>query len=162
MHRQDLEETIAEASVIPLKKVCNERGHLLEVQRRDDPHYLGFGQAYVTATLPGVVKAWYRHAAQFDQVTLLKGALHLVLYDTRTNSETLHVLQHIHLKEDNPQLVQIPPGIWHGFQAVSAEPAMLLHLNTIPFDFANPDEERLPINAASIPYHFGAWDNHSR
>lgn len=162
MQGQGWEGTIAEVTVIPLKKVCNERGHLLEVQRRDDAHFLGFGQAYVTATLPGVVKAWYRHAAQFDQITLLKGALHLVLYDTRENSHTFHVLQHIHLREDNPQLVQIPPGIWHGFQAVSTEPTVLLHLNTIPFDFANPDEERLPTDAASIPYRWGAWDNHSR
>ena len=137
---------------IPLKKVVNERGHLLEVQRADDLHYPGFGQVYATATMPNVVKAWYRHSTQLDQITLLKGALHLVLYDTRENSDTCHLLQHIHLDETHPLLVQIPPGVWHGFKALSREPALLLHLNTVPFDFANPDEDRLAIDDPSIPY----------
>ena len=34
--------------VVPLKLIRNERGRLIEVQRRDDAHFLGFGQAYVT------------------------------------------------------------------------------------------------------------------
>jgi dTDP-4-dehydrorhamnose 3,5-epimerase len=143
---------IEEVNIISLKKVVNERGHLMEVQSIDDNHYPGFGQAYVTATSPGVVKAWYRHSRQFDQIALLKGAIHLVLYDTRETSKTCHFLQHITLEEVQPLLVQIPPGVWHGFQAISTEPALLLHLNTIPFDFANPDEQRLAFDDPSIPY----------
>jgi dTDP-4-dehydrorhamnose 3,5-epimerase len=146
------EGKIEDVLVIPLKKVVNERGHLMEVQRIDDTHYPGFGQTYITATMPGVVKAWYRHATQLDQISLVKGSVHLVLYDTRTESKTCHVLQHIHLEEVQPVLVQIPPGIWHGFQALSEEPALLLHLNTIPFNFASPDEERLPADDPSVPY----------
>jgi dTDP-4-dehydrorhamnose 3,5-epimerase len=149
------EKMLEEVSLISLKKIVNERGHLLEVQRSDDDHYLGFGQAYITSTIPGVVKAWYRHSTQHDQITLLKGALHLVLYDTRENSKTCHLLQHIYLEEDNPLLVQIPPGIWHGFKAIATEPTLLLHLNTVPFVFANPDEDRLAADDLSIPYHWG-------
>ena len=69
--------------VVPLKLIRNERGRLIEVQRRDDAHFLGFGQAYITSTLPGVVKAWYRHARQIDQIALMKGTLKLVLFDSR-------------------------------------------------------------------------------
>jgi dTDP-4-dehydrorhamnose 3,5-epimerase-like enzyme len=73
------ENMLEEVSVISLKRIVNERGHLLEVQRSDDHHYLGLGQAYVTSTIPGVVKAWYRHSTQHIQITLLKGSAgHLV------------------------------------------------------------------------------------
>ncbi len=154
----DSKETILEEVVlVPLRKMVNERGHLMEVQRADDNHYLGFGQAYITSTLPGIVKAWYRHATQHDQIILLKGALHLVLYDTRENSKTCQLLQHIHLEEDKPLLVQIPPGIWHGFKAMAAEPTLLLHLNNVAFDFTDPDEDRLAPDDRSIPYR---WDDH--
>ena len=153
---EDFKERRLEGVVeVPLKKIVNERGHLMEVQRSDDNHYLGFGQAYITSTAPGIVKAWYRHSTQHDQITLIRGALHLVLYDTRENSKTCHLLQHIHLEEDNPLLVQIPPGIWHGFKAVAAEPTLLLHLNSVPFNFTNPDEDRLAADDSSIPYHWG-------
>jgi dTDP-4-dehydrorhamnose 3,5-epimerase len=124
----------------------------MEVQRRDDSHYPGFGQAYVTSTNPGVIKAWYRHSSQLDQIVLLTQSLHLVLYDTREHSNTRGHIQHIHLGESNPLLVQIPPGVWHGFRANGVEPSLLLHLNTAPFDFANPDEDRLAADDSTIPY----------
>jgi len=143
---------IEQVLVVPLKKVVNDRGHLMEVQRDDDQHYPGFGQAYVTATQPGVVKAWYRHSKQVDQITLVQGVLRLVLYDTRENSKTRYSLQDIYMEEGNPLLVQIPPGVWHGFKALAKEPTLLLHLNTIPFDFGIPDEDRLPEDHSSIPY----------
>lgn len=150
------DKLLEKVAIIPLKKIANDRGHLMEVQRSDDNHYLGFGQAYITSTNPGVVKAWYRHSVQLDQIALVRGALHLVLYDTRENSKTCQLIQHIYLEEDSPLLVQIPPGIWHGFKAMAAEPTLLLHLNTVPFDFMNPDEERLAYDDCSIPYR---WSN---
>jgi dTDP-4-dehydrorhamnose 3,5-epimerase len=140
--------------IIPLKKVVNERGHLLEVQRADDPHYPGFGQAYVTCTLPGVIKAWYRHKAQTDQVAVIKGEVALVLYDSREASPTFRHLLEVTLGEQAPRLVRIPPGIWHGFKAAGDEPAYLLHLNSAAFNFAETDEERLPADSPAIPYRW--------
>jgi len=137
---------------ISLKKVANERGHLLEVQRKDDPFYPGFGQAYVTCTLPGVIKAWYRHKKQFDQVALIKGELILVCYDSRNDSPTYQNVLEIVISDRAPVLVQIPPGIWHGFKALGSEPTYLLHLNTAAFDFEHTDEDRLPASTFSVPY----------
>jgi dTDP-4-dehydrorhamnose 3,5-epimerase len=88
------------ARVIALKTVTNARGHLLEVQRADDAHHPGFGQAYVTCTLPGVVKAWYRHREQFDQIALVKGELRLALYDAREGSATRHNLLEVVIADE--------------------------------------------------------------
>lgn len=140
--------------VCPLKLIPNERGRLMEVQRVDDPWFPGFGQAYITSTFPGVIKAWYRHAIQVDQITVIKGLLKLVLYDSRENSDTSGQLDTIILGELAPKLVQIPPGIWHGFQAIGEQETFALHLNTVAFKIEEPDEERLPVNSEQIPYQW--------
>jgi dTDP-4-dehydrorhamnose 3,5-epimerase len=139
--------------IVPLKLVRNERGRLMEIQRRDDLHFLGFGQAYITSTLPGVVKAWYRHARQIDQIALIKGTLKLVLFDSRENSATREGLLELTINEAAPALVQIPSGIWHGFQAVNDE-TFLLHLNSEPFQFDTPDEERIAPDDPRVPYRW--------
>lgn len=138
--------------VVPLKVVRNERGHLMEVQRCDDAAYPGFGQVYITATRPGTIKAWYRHKTQVDQIALIKGKLKLVLFDNRKASPTCGQCREILIEEEKPALVQIPPGVWHGFQAIGSDPVYLLHLNSVPFNFDKPDEERIAPDDASIPY----------
>lgn len=145
--------SLHQVNIITLKKLTTDRGHLMEVARCDDSFYLGFGQAYITMTKRGVIRAWYRHKQQTDQIALVKGRLLLVLMDSREDSPTFQALQEIRISDDAPALVQIPPGVWHGFQALDGE-AFLLHLNTQPFDFANPDEERLAVDDPKMPYRW--------
>lgn len=140
--------------IVSLKLVRNERGHLMEVQRCDDSAYLGFGQAYITSTRPGVIKAWYRHQTQIDQIAFVKGRLKVALFDSRSSSSTRGNCREIMMDENTPLLVQIPPGIWHGFQAIGPEETFLLHLNSVPFNFEKPDEERIPSDDPSIPYRW--------
>lgn len=138
--------------VVPLKLLPNERGRLMEVQRIDDPHYPGFGQSYITSTNCGVVKAWYRHHDQIDQIASITGLVKLVLYDARKGSSTEDEVDEIVMGELAPKLVQIPTGVWHGFKNIGLKEAFLLHMNTLPFDFENPDEDRLHPDDEAIPY----------
>lgn len=140
--------------ITPLKKLDNERGHLMEVQRNDDPHYPGFGQAYVTCTLPDVVKAWYRHREQVDQIAPVSGMATTVLYDSRKDSPSYKHILVVSLNEREPVLLRIPPGVWHGHKATGKVPVYLLHLNTIPYQYNNVDEERLASNSPLIPYEW--------
>lgn len=140
--------------VRPLKLLPNTRGRLMEVQRNDEPDFPGFGQAYVTSTFPGVIKAWYRHHRQVDQIAPIIGCVKLVLYDDRPGSVSIGVVQEIVTGELAPKLVRIPVGVWHGFQTIGMQEAFLLHLNDIPFNPDMPDEDRLPPDAASIPYRW--------
>ncbi|HUW83274.1 MAG TPA: dTDP-4-dehydrorhamnose 3,5-epimerase, partial [Phycisphaerae bacterium] len=48
-----------------LRVIPDERGWLMEVLRRDDEMFIQFGQVYVTAAYPGVVKAWHYHKKQW-------------------------------------------------------------------------------------------------
>jgi len=143
---------INDIKVIGLKLLPNEKGRLMEVQSRSDEIYPGFGQVYITESFAGVVKAWYRHQKQIDQIAVVSGLLKLVLYDDREHSTSKGEIMEIIMGELAPKLVQIPPGIWHGFKAIGNSSAFLLHLNSEVFDPENIDEERLPPNSEVIPY----------
>jgi dTDP-4-dehydrorhamnose 3,5-epimerase len=140
--------------VEPLKVLPNQRGRLMEVQRCDDANFPGFGQAYVTSTYAGVVKAWYRHHRQVDQLAPIAGLVRLVLYDDRPDSASWGALDEIVLGELAPKLVQIPPGVWHGFQAIGTGEAFLLHMNSQPFATDAPDEDRLAPDDTAIPFRW--------
>lgn len=141
-------------TVRPLKLLPNSSGRLMEIVRDDEPDHLGFAQAYVTSTFPGVVKAWYRHRRQIDQIVSVTGLVKLVLFDSREGSPSRDVVQEIHLGDLAPRLVRIPPGVWHGFKSVGLQEAFLLHLNSVAFDPADPDEERLDPGDPRVPYEW--------
>jgi len=138
-------------SVRPLRSVPNERGVLMEVARVDDEWFPGFGQVYVTTTRPGVVKAWYRHREQVDTIALVRGTVVLGIHDDRQGSPTRGTTQIVAMDEEHPQLVVVPPMVWHGFQAGPDGDALLLHVNSAAFVFDDPDEERRPFDDVHLP-----------
>lgn len=145
---------IQDVIVQQLKLIPNEKGRLMEVQRKDNEPCYSFGQIYITETFPGVIKAWYRHQKQIDQIAAVTGMIKLVLFDSRESSPSYGKVQEIIVGELAPKLVKIPPKIWHGFQAIGLTSAFLIHLNSEMFDPNNPDEDRLPVNTMEIPYQW--------
>ena len=140
--------------VTDLKLLPNQFGRLMEVQRADEPGFPGFGQAYITETFPNIIKAWYRHTSQTDQMCVVSGMIRLGLFDNRRDSPTRGHVTEIMMGDLKPCLVLIPPGVWHGFQAMGEQSAFLLHLNLTPYDFDNPDEERLAADDPTIPFEW--------
>jgi dTDP-4-dehydrorhamnose 3,5-epimerase len=138
--------------ISPLKLLPNARGRLMEIMRTDDPDTISVEQVYLTSTYPGVVKAWYRHQQQVDQLASISGLVRLVLFDGREGSASYRSVQEIYLGELAPRLVRIPTGVWHGFQSVGIQEAFLLHLNSHRFDPVRPDEDRLPQDDPRIPF----------
>ena len=64
----------------PLRVMPDERGWLMEILRADDTElFRKFGQVYVSATYPGVVKAWHYHKVQVDYFACVAGMVKLVL-----------------------------------------------------------------------------------
>ncbi len=136
----------------PLRVIPDERGHLMEILRRDDPFFTAFGQVYLTTTYPGVVKAWHCHARQDDHVCCIRGVIKLVLYDDRPDSPTLGALQELFIGESQPLLVRIPNGVWHGWKGVGTEEAFIINCPSEPYEYAHPDELRRPWDDPAIPY----------
>lgn len=140
-----------------LKVIPDARGRLMEILRRDDPFYQGFGQVYLTTAYPQVVKAWHRHAHQTDHFCVLRGMIQLALYDGREGSPTRGLTQTVFIGDHQPWLVQIPRGVWHGFKNIGEVEALVLNTVTEPYQPEAPDEERLPAHNGPIPYD---WTRH--
>jgi dTDP-4-dehydrorhamnose 3,5-epimerase len=141
-----------------LRVIPDERGSLMEILRNDDEIFLQFGQVYVTATYPGVVKAWHLHKKQTDNVACIKGMVKLVLYDPREQSSTYKQVDQFYIGLHNPLLVQIPKGIYHGWMCVSLEEAIVVNIPTESYDYETPDEFRLDPHDNDIPYDWKRKD----
>jgi len=145
-----------------LKLIPDERGWLMELLRNDWEHFQKFGQVYVTAAHPQVVKAWHMHKKQTDNMACVKGMIKLVLCDGREKSKTKREVNEFIIGEKNPVLVKVPPRIWHGFKAIGEEYALVVNIPTEVYDYDQPDEYRLPPNTNKIPYDWklAPWLNH--
>ena len=142
-------------SIKPLKVIADERGWLMEILRCDDPVFKKFGQVYLTTAYPGVVKAWHYHKKQTDNFTCVHGMMKVVLYDARTDSPSYRALMEVFIGDKNPALIVVPPGVYHGFKAIGPETASFLSIPTLPYNYAEPDEYRLPPDTGEIPYDWG-------
>jgi dTDP-4-dehydrorhamnose 3,5-epimerase len=138
--------------VKPLRVIPDERGFLMEMLRSDDPVFEKFGQAYVTATYPDVVKGWHYHRKQTDHFVCIRGMAKVVLYDQREDSPTRGQVQEFFMGERNPILLKIPPRVMHGFKATGGEMAMIVNMPTELFNYAEPDEYRVSWDSPEIPY----------
>lgn len=136
--------------VVGLRQIVDERGKIMHMLKRTDPHFVAFGEIYFSCAWPGTVKAWHIHQTMTVSNAVLVGHAKLVLYDLRPTSPTRGQLQEIFLGESNYVLVQIPPGIANGYKAYGDRMVVLANCASEPHD---PSEMlRLPPNDPSIPY----------
>lgn len=141
-----------------LKVIPDQRGRLMEILRNDDEIFAGFGQVYLTTTLPGVVKAWHLHKKQTDNVVCVVGMIRLGIYDDRDDSPTKGLANEFFLGVHGPRLVQIAPGLYHGWKCVSVEEALIVNTVTHPYNPDEPDEFRLDAHDKTIPWDWSASD----
>jgi len=135
-----------------LKPLVDERGWLMEILRKDWDIFEKFGQVYITAAYPNVVKAWHMHKKQTDHLVCIAGTVKLVLYDDREESKTKGEINEFVIGEQNHVLVKVPPEVWHGFKVISQKEALVLNTPTELYDYKAPDEHRLPPDTDKIPY----------
>lgn len=141
-----------------LKRIPDERGYLMEMFRSDWAEYEVFGQAYITAVYPGVVKGWHYHKLQDDNFICVGGMAKVVLYDGRKDSPTYGEVNEFFTGILNPMLIHIPKGVYHGFKGISEEMALIVNIPTKTYNYSEPDEYRLPAHTTEIPYDWSRKD----
>jgi len=141
-----------------LRVIPDERGRLMEILRSDDPLFEKFGQVYITTAYPGVVKGWHYHKKQTDNFAVVKGMAKLVLYDPREESSTRGIVNEFFLGDHNPELVQIPPLVYHGFKCTGESEAVFINCVTECYCYEDPDEFRCPPHDNDIPYNWERKD----
>jgi len=151
-------ELIDGVRIKKMRVIPDERGRLMETLRDDDDLYIKFGQAYITTAYPGVVKGWHYHKKQFDNFACIHGMMKLVLYDERENSPTYGKVNEFIIGVHNPLLIQIPPGVFHGFKCIGEYEAIVLNIPTEHYVYENPDEFRVDAHDNDIPYDWSRKD----
>jgi len=141
-----------------LRAIPDERGWLMEILRRDETELLPqFGQVYVSATYPGVVKAWHFHKLQVDNFACVAGMVKLVLVDTREGSPTKGAINEFFVGTHNPMLVQVPNLVYHGWKCISTDLALVINVPSEQYDRRSPDEHRLEPHG-TLPYDWTRKD----
>ena len=142
----------------PLRLIPDERGWLMEILRADDSElFAKFGQVYVSATYPGVVKAWHYHKVQTDNFACVSGLVKLVLVDTRPGSPTEGAVNEFFVGDKNPLLVQVPKLVYHGWKCIGETTAIVVNVPTEPYRYEEPDEFRLDPHG-TLPYDWSRKD----
>jgi len=141
-----------------LRLIPDERGFLLEMFRSDWPEYEKFGQTYVTAVYPGVVKGWHYHKIQTDHFVCVQGMAKVVLYDGREGSPTHGEVNEFFMGALNPIMLTIPKGVFHGFKGISQEMTLIVNVPSEVYNYQQPDEYRLDAHSPEIPYDWARKD----
>jgi len=139
--------------IVPLTRIPDERGTVMHMLKRTDPHFLAFGEIYFSTIYPGVVKGWHRHAEMTLNYACVHGRIKLVLFDRRAGSATYGNLMEVFLGPDQYCLVQVPPGVWNGFKGMGDGASIVANCATEPHDPSK--SERLDPFENDIPYD---WD----
>ncbi|MBC7251769.1 MAG: dTDP-4-dehydrorhamnose 3,5-epimerase family protein [Anaerolineae bacterium] len=145
-------------TVRKLRLIPDERGFLMEMLRSDWEEFDKFGQVYVTAVYPGVVKGWHYHKIQTDRFVCVAGMAKVVLYDGREGSPTYGEVNEFFMGVQNPILLKIPPGVMHGFKGISQEMTLIVNIPSELYNYEHPDEYRLPAHTDQIPYDWARKD----
>lgn len=145
-------------SIKELKSNVDERGYFREVLRDDDSIISHFGQASVSLTRQGIIKAFHWHKHQDDVFYAVDGEAQVVLYDRRQDSRTFGKAMSFKMSGSEPKILFIPRGVAHGYKALGKKDLVMLYIMTKSYDSKSPDEERIPHNDKTINFD---WDKYN-
>ena len=142
--------------VVPLRQIPDERGTVMHMLKRTDPHFIDFGEIYFTTVHPGVVKGWHKHGRMVLNYACPYGRIKLVLYDDRGSSPTRGEIMELNLGSDDYQLVQIPTNVWNSFKGLGDVPSIIANCATEPHtkEFTEAVD---PLSDSFIPFD---WKEH--
>ncbi|MCL5971369.1 MAG: dTDP-4-dehydrorhamnose 3,5-epimerase family protein [Firmicutes bacterium] len=137
----------------------DDRGFFQEILRDDEGLLRRFGQASLSMSYPGVIKAFHYHELQDDLWFFPVGSAQVVLYDQRGGSKTHGITQVLYPGQNNPLLIVIPVGVLHGYRVLGNEPLMIVYFTTESYRSESPDEKRIPWNDATVGFD---WTTQNR
>lgn len=143
---------IQDVMVKKLVRHSDDRGFFMEILRDDEKLLERFGQASLSKSYPGVIKAFHYHEKQDDIWFFPVGNVQTVLYDLRENSPTRGQTNIFYMGEDNPLVVVIPKGVAHGYRVLGNQPACIVYFTTEAYDPRHPDEKRIDWNDPMIGF----------
>lgn len=121
--------SLSDILVTPLARVAVAGGDVLHAMKCTDTGYAGFGEAYFSSVSMGAVKAWKLHTQMTMNIVVPVGKVRFAFHLPGTD-----VFRVEELGADRYARLTVPPGIWFGFQGISAPDSMLLNIANIAHD----------------------------
>jgi dTDP-4-dehydrorhamnose 3,5-epimerase len=115
--------------VTPLARMAVAGGDVLHAMKSTDTGYSGFGEAYFSSVSMHVVKAWKLHSQMTMNIVVPVGRVRFVFYSRETEAFRIE-----EIGSDRYARLTVPPGIWFGFQGMSAPCSILLNIANIVHD----------------------------
>lgn len=113
-------EKIADVMIVEPQSFADDRGRFLETYRRS---WFPLGREMVQSSRSdksaGSLVGLHYHLHQADYWYVLRGTAQIVLHDLRVGSKTEGMTLEIEAGESNEIGIFIPPGVAHGFAAVT-------------------------------------------
>lgn len=114
------------------------RGSVRHMLRRNDKHFIRFGEIYFSSVNAGAVKAWHYHKIMTLNYACIAGQVVVGLMDLRYPSPTYQE-QEVYVLDtrDSYKLLTIPPNVWNGFRIPVGSPyqeAIVANCATFPHD----------------------------
>lgn len=111
-------------------RFADERGWLMEIFRSDELDDRLFPQmAYVSVTLPGVVRGPHEHRNQTDFFCFPgPGEFEVRLWDNRPSSPTYRNSQTLRVGAGRPTTLIVPPGVVHAYKNIGEVDAAVINL----------------------------------
>jgi len=113
-------------------------------------------QVFQRTMEPHSISAWHAHDIATDRLFCGLGRVRIVLFDARTGSPSHGEVWTRIIGVERPQLVIVPPGVWHGVQSVTSAMSMVINIVDHAYGYEQPDHWRLPPDTDKIPYRFPA------
>ena len=104
-----LASKIEGVSVIPLRRIPDERGTIMHMLKASDPHFIQFGEIYFSSIYKDAVKGWHRHREMTLNYACVHGRIKLVIYDSRETSRTQGNVLELFLGPDDE--MERPPQV---------------------------------------------------
>jgi dTDP-4-dehydrorhamnose 3,5-epimerase len=137
--------------------IGDDRGVILELIDASQPYWSdGVPYVYMGSCRPKRAKGWGMHKLHTDRYMVLWGEMVLVLYDAREDSPTFGAVQEFFMSRDGLNQLTIPAGVWHAHYNPGETDLVFANAPTHPYQHANPDKWRLPLDTDQIPYVFKA------
>ncbi len=138
---------ISDVKIVELVPRIDDRGYLIEILRANDEHFTKFGQVYLVGDMiRGTIRAFHKHEALWDWFFISHGSAKFALVDKREDSGTSGEINTIVLSDRKPQLLVVPPGVFHGWMSLEDDTQMISTASEV-YNRENPDEERIPYDS---------------
>lgn len=137
-----------------LKTHRDERGYFREILRDDCDYLRHFGQASISLTNPGLIKAFHWHQNQDDLFYVVSGNALVVLYDIRKNSKTFKQVTTFKMGDNDQKLLFIPKKVAHGYKVLGKTPLVILYFMSRSYNKKKPDEQRIPFDDKKVGFNW--------